>query len=118
MTQINLDTHEFGHRITTEHPFMGTAKPETISRLADEALDCPTVTEPPETDALIADLAEQLHNSRYDLKVLESSRNSWRALAMKYSSDLAEWEMSTWAKFKRWAKKQWEYDIYDDHSRG
>ena len=116
MTQINLDTHQFGHKITPEHPFMKSD--ETDASLVQGMEIATEPTGPTQTSLLIEDLTVQLQSANFRVKVLMDSRNSWRKLAIQYSAELTEYEMSYWAKFKRWIKKQWSYDIYDEHFKG
>lgn len=122
MTQINLDTHEFGHKITPEHKFakfIETAVELKDVKPAGSLLPEPAEpTDPSETSLLIEDLTVQLQSADMYIKILKDSRNSWRNLAIQYAAELTEYEMSYWAKVKRWAKKQWAYDIYDEHLKG
>jgi hypothetical protein len=124
MTKINLDTHEFGNQITPEHPFVQPT--ETVAKDVNwnPPPELPIIgrivwpEEDAETSTLLNDLVEQLQFAREDAKILLDSRNSWRELAITYSAELTEYEMSYWAKFKRWVKQQWSYDIYEENFPG
>lgn len=113
MTKINLDTHEFGHKITPDHPFVKTVEH------AMEYIPMPTPIvghvmwpeDQEKTNALLADLVEQL-------RVAESERDMFLSLYREKCSQLWEARMSAWSKFKRWFKLQWNYDIYDEHLKG
>jgi hypothetical protein len=77
--------------------------------------ECTCTGEPSETDILIADYQAQLDECRYVLKVaIEDVCECWKIIRELECRLNEAW----WTKFCRWAKGEWEYNIYDyDHSR-